>query len=96
MKNAIESMQGGGTLSVKVDAGETDLCIQIEDTGVGMSEEQIKRIGMPFYTTKEKGTGLGLMVVISLLKTMNGKIEISSKNNLGTLISLKFKRTDPV
>lgn len=96
MKNAIESMQGGGTLSVKVDAGETDLCIQIEDTGVGMSEEQIKRIGMPFYTTKEKGTGLGLMVVISLLKTMNGKIEISSKNNQGTLISLKFKRTDPV
>lgn len=94
MKNAIESMTDGGTLSVKVVTDDKDVCIQIEDTGVGMSKEQIKRIGMPFYTTKEKGTGLGLMVVISLMKTMNGKIEITSKSNQGTLCSLKFKRAE--
>lgn len=94
MKNSIESMAEGGTLSVRIIASDSDICIQIEDTGVGMSKEQIKRIGMPFYTTKEKGTGLGLMVVISLLKTMNGKMDISSKYNQGTLCSLTFKREE--
>ncbi|WP_442950668.1 ATP-binding protein [Paenibacillus sp. FJAT-27812] len=59
--------------------------ILIRDTGAGMSSTQVKRLGNPYFTTKESGTGLGLMVVISLVKAMNGKIHFRSKPNEGTI-----------
>jgi two-component system sporulation sensor kinase B len=59
---------------------------------VGMTPQQIKSLGLPFYTTKGKGTGLGLMVVTSLLKAMNGRISFLSKPNKGTTCLIEFKR----
>jgi two-component system sporulation sensor kinase B len=58
--------------------------ISIIDTGIGMTPEQINRLGTPYYSTKDKGTGLGSMVTFSIIKKMQGKIEIKSEKGKGT------------
>ncbi|MEK3883056.1 ATP-binding protein [Paenibacillus sp. PL2-23] len=94
IKNAIEAMPEGGSLTISIRPVEDEVIITIRDTGTGMTKEQIARIGMPFYTTKEKGTGLGLMVVISLMQAMNGRLEIQSTSSQGTSCMLRFKRAE--
>jgi two-component system sporulation sensor kinase B len=91
MKNAIESMANGGLLSVQTRMEQGIVQILIRDTGVGMSSTQVKKLGNPYFTTKESGTGLGLMVVISLVKAMNGKIYFRSKPNEGTICEMHFE-----
>jgi two-component system sporulation sensor kinase B len=90
MKNAIESMPEGGSLTVHTRLKLEMVQIIIRDTGVGMSSTAIKRVGRPYFTTKESGTGLGLMVVVSLVKAMNGKIYFRSKPNEGTICEMHF------
>lgn len=90
IKNAIEAMPGGGVLTITTRVDQSNVCIQIEDTGIGMNKLQLKRIGMPFFTTKEKGTGLGLMVVVSLVKVMGGQIVFSSKTGKGTICEIRY------
>ncbi|ASS68427.1 MULTISPECIES: ATP-binding protein [unclassified Paenibacillus] len=85
MKNGIESMPEGGVLTISTRQENDKALIFIRDTGVGMNEQQLKRIGMPFYTTKDKGTGLGLMVVTNLIKAMGGRTYYRSKPNQGTI-----------
>jgi two-component system sporulation sensor kinase B len=92
LKNCIESMPNGGLITISTSMQENIIHLYIEDTGVGMTPLQIKSLGLPFYTTKDKGTGLGLMVVTSLLKAMNGKISFLSKPNKGTTCLVEFKR----
>lgn len=92
MKNAIESMTNGGLLTVHTQVIHNQVQILIRDTGVGMSSEQLKRIGMPYFTTKESGTGLGLMVVMSLVKAMDGKILFRSKPNQGTICEIHLNQ----
>jgi two-component system sporulation sensor kinase B len=92
LKNSIESMPAGGNITIVTALQENTIQLFIEDTGVGMTTSQIKSLGLPFYTTKDKGTGLGLMVVTSLLKAMNGKISFQSKPNRGTTCLIEFKR----
>ena len=53
--------------------------IDIQDQGKGMTQEQINRLGEPYFTTKEKGTGLGMMVSYSIIKGMNGTIDVTSE-----------------
>ncbi|SEO93104.1 two-component system, sporulation sensor kinase B [Paenibacillus sp. OV219] len=85
-KNAIEAMPGGGmlTLTYTVNEPKRTVTITIADTGIGMNEEQIKRLGAPYYTTKDKGTGLGTMVIFSVIRGMNGTIDVRSKEGAGT------------
>ena len=59
-----------------------------------MTSEEIKRYGYPFYSTKEKGTGLGSMVAYSIIKELNGDVEIMSKKGEGTRLSILIP--DPV
>lgn len=89
-KNAIEAMPGGGTLVLRVEKRLSGFAIIIRDTGVGMTEEQIRRLGIPYYSTKEKGTGLGMMVSYSIIKKMNGRIQVNSQLGQGTEFSLTF------
>ncbi|SFT08306.1 two-component system, sporulation sensor kinase B [Paenibacillus sp. BC26] len=85
-KNAIEAMPRGGmlTLTYTVNMPNQIVTITIADTGIGMNDEQLKRLGSPYYTTKDKGTGLGTMVIFSVIRSMNGKIEVRSKEGEGT------------
>ncbi|WP_261306094.1 sensor histidine kinase [Paenibacillus andongensis] len=92
VKNAIESMPNGGKISLSTCKLPNAVQISISDTGVGMSKQQLNSLGMPFYTTKEQGTGLGLVVVMSIIKMMNGKISFSSHLNQGTQCSILFQQ----
>lgn len=90
LKNSIEAMPTGGTLTVTTKLYEQVIELLIEDTGIGMNHEQLQRLGSPFYSTKEKGTGLGMMVVFSVLKSMGGTIDILSNLDSGTKFQLHF------
>lgn len=83
-KNAIEAMHGGGVLFIELAKGNGRIEITFQDNGVGMDEEQISRLGEPYFTTKTKGTGLGMMVVWKIVQSLGGKIDVSSTPGEGT------------
>ena len=87
--NAIQAMPGGGTLSVKSrPLKEGRWLVQIADTGPGIPEDDRERVFEPFYTAKEKGSGLGLSIVKSILDAHDGRIEIGSSPEGGTKIMI--------
>lgn len=89
LKNAIEAMPAGGEIDVKVKVKEEGkISILIIDTGIGIPKERIATLGEPFYTTKEKGTGLGLMTCYKIIEGHNGELTISSEVNKGTTIEV--------
>ncbi|MGV3465940.1 MAG: ATP-binding protein [Heyndrickxia sp.] len=92
LKNGIEAMKdiGGGTLLIDVSENKQHILIKIQDTGIGMTREQISRLGKPYYSTKEKGTGLGMLMVYSTINKLNGTIEIDSQKGIGTTFLLKI------
>ena len=77
-----------GKLQIHVSGFQDTVKIAISDQGVGMSQEQINRLGQPYFTTKEKGTGLGMMVSYSIIRGMNGAIHVSSELGKGTCFKL--------
>ncbi|REK74402.1 ATP-binding protein [Paenibacillus paeoniae] len=96
IKNAIESMQDGGT--VRVDVGVSDRgmnIIRIRDEGSGISKEQLANMGQPFYTTKEKGTGLGLMVSYKIIDNHEGFITADSELGIGTTFTIRLPQRCP-
>jgi two-component system, sporulation sensor kinase B len=90
LRNSIEAMTKGGLLNIEIFSLDEVIGIRISDTGVGMTKEQIRRLGEPYFSTKEKGTGLGMMVVYSIVKEMNGKIKVESEIGKGTTFTLLF------
>ncbi len=90
MKNGIESMGQGGILHVTVRAAGNYHVISIKDEGEGMTPEQIEQIGLPFYSTKEKGTGLGLMVTCRIIEAMHGTIHFQSERGNGTQVTIQL------
>ncbi|MFD2171817.1 ATP-binding protein [Tumebacillus lipolyticus] len=92
LKNGIEAMQSGGVLTISaIDEGNLVL-IEITDTGIGMSPEETARLGNPFFSTKEGGTGLGIMVTYQLIQSMNGSIDVHSEKGKGTRFTIKLPR----
>jgi two-component system, sporulation sensor kinase B len=87
-KNGIEAMPQGGTLQIIASKQEEFIRIDVIDTGVGMSKMELGRLGSPFYSTKEKGTGLGLMVSYQIIESMGGKIYVESEKGRGTCFSI--------
>jgi PAS domain S-box-containing protein len=85
MKNAVEAMPDGGHIFVKVlRRGDNKIVFRFKDEGGGIPPEQLVRLGEPFYTTKEKGTGLGLLVSFRIVKYHQGEVKIDSVVNEGT------------
>jgi two-component system, sporulation sensor kinase B len=85
LKNAIESMPNGGV--VWISCNPTDdgyIKITIKDQGIGMTKEQVERLGSPYYSLKESGTGLGMMVSYQIIRSFNGKIQVNSEKDKGT------------
>ncbi|WP_223702651.1 ATP-binding protein [Sutcliffiella deserti] len=93
IKNAIEATPQDGRVFVKLFSSSTETIVLIKDTGKGMSKEQLSRIGTLFYSTKDKGTGLGTTVSLRIVETMNGKVTYSSKLGKGTEVRLVFPAT---
>ncbi len=91
LKNAIESMPNGGYLTISTKFSQTFVTVRVVDTGVGMTREQLERLGEPFYSTKGKnGTGLGMMVVYSIVRAMDGTIAVESELGKGTTLLFEF------
>ncbi|KYD11080.1 ATP-binding protein [Heyndrickxia sporothermodurans] len=89
LKNSIEAMPNGGIIEIKVQEkkkGKLSICII--DQGTGIPSDRISTLGEPFYTTKEKGTGLGLMTCIRIIESHNGTFHISSELNKGTTVEI--------
>jgi len=84
IKNAMQAMTKGGTLTLQTGEGADGVWISVADTGGGIPQERINRIFEPFYTTKEKGTGLGLMIVQRIVRAHAGRIELESQAGRGT------------
>lgn len=83
-------------ISLKTKIKENNFIIIVEDNGIGMSKEDIKRIEEPFYTTKKNGTGLGVPLSYEIIKSHNGEIEFKSKEGVGTkvVITLPFSEIE--
>ncbi|MEC0209804.1 ATP-binding protein [Paenibacillus ehimensis] len=88
VKNGIEAMPDGGTLEIKAYRQQRKLLIEISDQGIGMTQAEIDRLGTPFYTTKEKGTGIGTMVALGIIGSMGGRTEVHSEKGAGTTFTI--------
>ncbi|MBO1578890.1 MULTISPECIES: sensor histidine kinase [Bacillus] len=85
VKNGIEAIQENkGYLKVTAIQKDDVIIVRVKDSGVGMTKEQLARLGQPYYSLKEKGTGLGLMVTFSILQAHNGTLEYKSESGKGT------------
>ena len=91
IKNAIESMKGGGNVTIRTEQCSNQYVqFIVSDEGCGIPESKMKRLGEPFYTTKERGTGLGLMVSYKIIKEHGGKIKVNSQKGIGTSFTIKL------
>ncbi|GGB46726.1 PAS domain S-box protein [Fictibacillus barbaricus] len=89
IKNAIESMLNGGTIFVETGIhDEGYVFIKITDQGEGISEERLAKLGEPFYSNKEKGIGLGLMVSLKIIENHHGNITFESILGIGTTVTI--------
>jgi PAS domain S-box-containing protein len=91
LKNAIEAMPDGGVVTISMSHDEDGAVnIRIQDQGSGISKEQLSKIGQPFYTTKDKGTGLGLMVTYKIVDNHQGQITAESELGIGTTFIIRL------
>lgn len=89
LKNSMEAMPKGGEIGIEVKlAGPNQVLVRFADQGLGIPEDQLPKLGEPFYTTKEKGTGLGLMVSYKIIEAHQGKIHIASQMSKGTTVDI--------
>jgi diguanylate cyclase (GGDEF)-like protein/PAS domain S-box-containing protein len=89
IKNAIEAMPEGGDVTITIKEMKSEkLHIQIKDQGIGIPDTLIERIGQPFFTTKQSGTGLGLMITQRIIEAHQGSIHISSNDQIGTTVDI--------
>jgi len=103
IKNAAESMERDGTITLRVRTGAARLTgrtrpvviLEVSDTGKGIQPEVQKRIFDPFFTTKEEGTGLGLVIASRIVEKHNGTLECRSELNRGTTFTILLQQTKP-
>ncbi|SDN02365.1 PAS domain S-box-containing protein [Fictibacillus solisalsi] len=89
--NAIESMPEGGNVTLTATTGDhRNLLLYIKDEGVGMSSAELQQLGRPFYTTKENGKGLGLMVSQKIIKNHHGSLRFKSTPGEGTTAEISL------
>ncbi|WP_062238211.1 ATP-binding protein [Fictibacillus sp. FJAT-27399] len=91
IKNAVEASAHGSQVEVSVKrTSEGYAIIEVKDEGHGLEKDQLKKLGEPFFTTKDMGTGLGLMVSFKIIEQHNGEVTVTSEPNKGTIFSVKL------
>ncbi|MGX6443958.1 ATP-binding protein [Neobacillus sp. K501] len=90
MKNSVEAVHVNGTLTVTAYQKNSEVLIEIKDNGVGMSQKQLEQLGAPYYSTKDKGTGVGLTITYKIIRDMKGKISVHSEQGVGTIFTIEL------
>ncbi|ART75516.1 sporulation kinase [Sutcliffiella horikoshii] len=90
IKNGIEAIDKDGTVTVKASSRRGMVLIEVMDDGVGMTPQQVERLGTPFYSTKDKGTGIGLTISFQIIELLQGKIEVTSEVGKGSIFTIKL------
>jgi PAS domain S-box-containing protein len=101
VQNAVEAMPKGGSLNVNaellsVHAKKREVELRVSDTGYGIPPDRLEKIFLPFYTTKPKGTGLGLALVHKIILLHNGRIQVESREGEGTTFRVRLPIEDEV
>ncbi|OES46666.1 sensor histidine kinase [Domibacillus iocasae] len=96
-ENAVESMKNGGTLAISMHVNKKQVRVTFSDTGAGMTKEQIKRLGEPYFSLAEsKGTGLGMMTAARIIEGIGGHMIITSEKGKGTVVKVSLPSDRPV
>jgi signal transduction histidine kinase len=90
--NSIQAIDNAGSITVDVGEEKGGYRIEIEDTGIGISKENMKKIFNPFFTTKDKGTGLGLPIVRKIIEGHQGTIDVESQEGSGTKVIIRLPK----
>ncbi|WP_419786851.1 ATP-binding protein [Pseudodesulfovibrio sp.] len=90
IKNAIEAMPEGGSITLELAMEQAMVVIRVRDSGIGMSEHELDQVFNPFYSTKEDGSGLGLAMIKKIVEECGGHVELASVPKQGTTVSLFF------
>lgn len=88
IKNAIHAMPKGGMLRAQIEAKGKLCLIHFQDTGIGIPDDKLSKIFDAYYTTREEGSGLGLMIVYQIIREHGGRIEVASAPNTGTTFTV--------
>jgi len=90
--NSVQAMPQGGRVTVETKTGGDQVCLVVKDTGVGMSDEVLRQVFIPFFTTKDvdEGTGLGLPVVHGIVSSHGGTIRVTSREGSGTGVEVRL------
>ncbi len=92
-KNGLEAMDKGGCITIETYTEDNYVILKIMDEGCGIAQENLKNIGIPFFTTKESGTGLGLAISYKIAQSHNAKIDVES-NSYGTAFFVRFPKPE--
>lgn len=90
IQNAEAAMENGGTLTIRTERKENEAVISVCDTGTGIPEKNMSKIFEPYFSTKERGSGLGLTLVFKIIKEHRGDIVVASKEGEGTCFTITF------
>ncbi|MNN17605.1 Sensor protein ZraS [compost metagenome] len=93
MANALEAMPSGGSLKIEIEPNTSarTLYMSLSDTGRGMTQQQQAMVFKPFFTTKQGGLGVGLMLVKRIMERFGGRVSLASREHEGTSVKLQFK-----
>ena len=91
--NSIDEMSGGGTLTIELDHDDRDIVIRVSDSGRGIPAEHLPNIFDPFFSTKTRGTGMGLPIVLRIVKNYGGKIEVVATDKSGATFLIRLPVT---
>ena len=94
VKNALEAMKDGSALAIEIGSDDRDVSVTFRDRGAGMTEEQLAHLFEPYRTSKEKGTGLGLMVSKRIVTDHGGTISATSRPGEGTTFVVRLPRIE--
>ncbi len=86
--NAVQAMPEGGKLTIKASSGKDEVSISVQDTGVGIAEENMPKLFQPLFTTKAKGQGLGLAVCKRIIEAHGGRLTVTSKVGYGSTFTV--------
>ena len=92
IKNAVEASKSNQTVKIEVHNKDDVIIIKVIDNGCGMTKEQLEKVGTPFFSNKQLGNGLGMMVCNNIVNKYNGKLSIKSEVNKETVVKVVLKK----